>query len=109
MRGAGGFRASVYALVARIPAGRVMGYGHVAAAIGVPGAARQVGYALAALPPERDDVPWQRVVRSSGHLAFAGDPVRGSRQRALLQGEGVPFLGDRVDMARAGWIPDTGR
>ena len=105
MRGASGFRAAVYALVARIPPGRAMGYGHVAVAIGAPGAARQVGYALAALPTERDDVPWQRVVRSSGHLAFAGDPVRGSRQRALLAGEGVPFVGDRVDMEQAGWAP----
>ena len=105
MKRAGGFRAAVYALVARIPVGHAMGYGHVAVAIGAPGAARQVGYALAALPVERLDVPWQRVVRSSGHLAFAGDPVRGSRQRALLLAEGVPFLGDRVDMERAAWTP----
>jgi methylated-DNA-protein-cysteine methyltransferase-like protein len=105
MRRAGGFRAAVYALVARIPAGHAMGYGHVAVAIGAPGAARQVGYALAALPVERDDVPWQRVVRSSGHLAFAGDPVRGSLQRAMLVAEGVPFVVERVDMTRAGWMP----
>ena len=107
MKGDGGFRARVYALVARIPVGRVMGYGHVAVAMGAPGAARQVGWALAALPPAREDVPWQRVVRASGHLAFAGDPVRGSRQLALLRGEGVAFVGDRVDMARSGWTPEA--
>ena len=45
------------------------------------------------------DVPWQRIVRSDGSLA------RGERQRKLLEAEGVPFRGDRVDM-RAARLPD---
>ena len=44
------FRKRVYALVQTIPYGKVAGYGHVAAALGSPRAARQVGFALAALP-----------------------------------------------------------
>jgi methylated-DNA-protein-cysteine methyltransferase-like protein len=100
-----GFRARVYAVVAGIPAGRVMGYGHVAAALGSPGLARQVGWALAALPLARTDVPWQRVIRSSGGLAFQGDPARGALQRSLLAAEGVDFEGDRVPMARFAWTP----
>jgi len=43
-------------------------------------------------------VPWQRVVRADGSLA------KGERQRGLLEQEGVPFLGERVDM-RAAWVP----
>ena len=39
-----------------------------------------------------DDVPWHRVVRSDGSL------TQGGRQRALLEAEGVPFRGERVDM-----------
>ena len=98
------FRARVHAVVSQIPRGRVMGYGHVAAVLGCPRAARQVGWALAALP-RGTDVPWQRVIRSSGALAFQGDPARGAIQRALLEDEGVVFEDDRVPMARFGWVP----
>ncbi len=44
------------------------------------------------------DVPWQRVVRADGSLA------KGERQRRLLEAEGVPFRGERVDMREA-WVP----
>ena len=37
-------------------------------------------------------VPWHRIVRADGSLA------RGERQRALLEAEGIPFRGERVDM-----------
>jgi methylated-DNA-protein-cysteine methyltransferase related protein len=43
-------------------------------------------------------VPWQRIVRADGSLA------KGRRQRRLLESEGVPFKGERVDM-RAAWTP----
>ncbi len=100
------FRERVYEVVRRIPPGRVMGYGHVASALSQPGMARQVGWALAALPGETD-VPWQRVIRSSGHLASQGDVDRAIRQRGLLEQEGVEFTGDRVDMPRFGVPPET--
>ena len=96
------FRMRVGDLVRQIPAGHVMGYGHVGAALGVPGAARQVGYAMAALPSDTD-VPWQRVIHSDGTLATKGDPVRAVVQRGLLEREGVQFMGERVEMARFGW------
>jgi methylated-DNA-protein-cysteine methyltransferase-like protein len=98
------FRTRAWALVATIPAGRVMGYGHVATALENPGAARQVGYAMAGLPPGTD-IPWHRVVHSDGTLATKGDPVRVVVQRGLLVREGVEFLGDRIDMRRFGWTP----
>lgn len=107
MRVGTGFRARVYAVVEAIPPGRVMGYGHVAAALGQPGAARQVGWALAALP-SGTAVPWQRVVRSSGHLAMQGDPSRAREQRLRLLAEGVEVVGDRVPMDRFGWLPEPG-
>lgn len=81
-----------------------MGYGHVAAALANPGAARQVGYAMAGLPPDTE-VPWHRVVHSDGSLATKGDPVRVVVQRGLLEREGVVFTGDRIDMRRFGWSP----
>lgn len=99
-----GWNTRVQELVRSIPAGRVMGYGHVAAALGHARMARQVGWALAALPAG-SDVPWHRVLRSSGELAYAGDPQRPLLQRHLLEVEGVEFRGERVDMARFGWHP----
>jgi methylated-DNA-protein-cysteine methyltransferase related protein len=71
-----------------IPPGFVRAYGDVS-----PGAPRQAGQVLAAC--DDPTVPWQRVVRADGSLA------KGERQRKLLEAEGVPFRGDRVDMAVA--------
>ena len=61
-----------------------------------PGAPRFAGTVL--LATTDDDVPWWRIVRADGSLA------KGARQRALLEAEGVPFRGERVDM-RAARIP----
>lgn len=107
MRVGAGFRARVYAVVREIPPGRVLGYGDVAARLGSPRAARQVGWALAALPADTD-VPWHRVIRSSGHLAMQGDPGRALLQRARLEAEGVGWVGDRVPMGRFRWTPEPG-
>ena len=73
-----------------VPAGRVTTYGDLS-----PGSPRFAGAVLAAC---RDpDVPWQRIVRADGSLA------KGERQRRLLEAEGVPFRGERVDMPAA-WV-----
>jgi alkylated DNA nucleotide flippase Atl1 len=68
-----------------IPEGFVRTYGDLS-----PGAPRYTGTVLAHGHP--DDGPWHRVVRSDGTL------TQGARQRALLEAEGVPFRGERVDM-----------
>ena len=78
-----------------IPPGYVRTYGDLS-----PGAPRFAGTVLAR--GHRDDVPWYRVVRADGSLA------KGARQRALLEAEGVPFRGDRVDMAAARLEPWLG-
>ncbi len=107
-----GFRTRVYAAVRTIPPGRVASYGDVAAAIGSPGAARQVGWSLAALSeggldPQGQVVPWQRVILTTGRIAFRGDPVRGPLQRALLEEEGVLFEGEAVPMRDYRWEPQV--
>lgn len=107
-RGTLTFRAAVYLAVRRIPAGKVLGYGHVAAVIGRPRAARQVGYALAALDadgraPDGAPVPWWRVPRSDGTVAMQGDPTRGLRQLALLEADGVSLHHQRIDMRTYRW------
>lgn len=93
----------VWRVVARIPEGRVATYGQVAALAGLPGAARQVGYALSALPDD-SKVPWQRVVNSRGEVSPRRDFDGAPRQRALLVEEGVAFdERGRIDLGRFGW------
>lgn len=96
---------SVHRVVRRIPAGLVATYGQIAALAGMPGAARQVGWALHALDPD-DDVPWQRVINARGEISARGEREVEGLQRALLEAEGVEFdRRGRVDLARYGWKP----
>ena len=91
-------------MVRRIPRGRVATYGQVAAIAGLPGRARQVGYALAALKPSTA-VPWQRVVNAAGAISLRSS-AGGLSQRLLLEREGVRFgLRDRIALAEFGWRP----
>ena len=76
-----GFHDQVYALVRTIPAGRLATYGDIAAALGLRNVARHVGFALAALPPDRADVPWHRVVNSTGRLSVRGHGSASREQR----------------------------
>ena len=76
--------------VRRVPPGRVTTYGDLS-----PRAPRYAGAVLYAC--DDPGVPWQRIVRADGSLA------KGARQRRLLEAEGVPFQGERVDM-RVAWI-----
>jgi methylated-DNA-protein-cysteine methyltransferase related protein len=77
--------------VRAIPEGFVRSYGDIS-----PGAPRFAGTVLSR---SDDDLPWWRVVHADGSLA------KGDRQRALLEAEGVPFRGTRVDM-RVARLPD---
>jgi methylated-DNA-protein-cysteine methyltransferase related protein len=83
---------AVLARVRAIPPGFVRTYGDVS-----PGAPRFAGSVLSGC--DEPGLPWHRVVRADGSLA------KGARQRALLEAEGIPFRGDRVDM-RAARLPD---
>jgi alkylated DNA nucleotide flippase Atl1 len=74
--------------VRAIPEGFVSTYGDVS-----PGAPRYAGTVL--FEVDEPGLPWWRVVRADGSLA------KGDRQRRRLTAEGVPFRGERVDMARA--------
>jgi alkylated DNA nucleotide flippase Atl1 len=82
---------AVITRVRSIPPGFVTTYGDLA-----PGAPRFAGAVMAAC--HDPSVPWQRVVRADGSLA------KGERQRRLLEAEGVPFRGSRVDM-KVAWYP----
>jgi alkylated DNA nucleotide flippase Atl1 len=75
----------ILAAVSATPVGFVRTYGDVS-----PGAPRVAGAVLHAC--DDPEIPWHRIVRADGSLA------KGRRQRSLLEAEGIPFRGERVDM-----------
>jgi methylated-DNA-protein-cysteine methyltransferase-like protein len=101
-----GFRQRVEGLVARIPRGRVMTYGQLAALCGNARAARIVGGIAHFGDP---DLPWQRVVNKSGGLA-AGYPGGRSGHKQVLEGEGFAVSDDyKVDVVQLLWWPPDSR
>lgn len=101
--------AHIYNVVRQIPSGQVATYGQVAHAAGLPGQARQVGYALHALLEA--DTPWHRVINAKGTISPRAEPEQEQRQRELLEREGVVFDAQgRVDLKTYRWdvpLPDV--
>lgn len=95
----------VYAVIRRIPRGRVATYGQIARLAGLPGQARQVGYALSALPTG-SRVPWHRVINARGEVSRRSRPGAELTQRMLLEREGLRFdARGRVRLRLVQWQP----
>ncbi len=95
---------AVYRVVAAIPEGRLVSYGQVAELAGLPGRARWVGRVLSQLP-EDSQLPWQRVLRASGQLAFPAGSPRYQRQLQRLQAEGSADSNGRIRWRQCRWQP----
>ncbi len=80
----------IYATVRQIPRGKVATYGQVAELAGLPRQARQVGYALHALPA-KTTVPWHRVVNAQGKISLRTEGGADTEQQRRLQREKVRF------------------
>lgn len=93
--------AEVWALVKRIPRGRVATYGQLSQLIGKKLTPVGIGWALRAAPD--GTIPWQRVVNASGGIST--DPEHPGLQRAMLESEGVEFEGETIDLAAYQWKP----
>jgi methylated-DNA-protein-cysteine methyltransferase-like protein len=78
----------IWKTICRVPHGSVATYGQIARVAGLDGHARLVGYALHALP-RGSNVPWHRIISSTGKISLPG--VSGRRQRHLLESEGIQF------------------
>lgn len=89
--------------VRQIPRGKVASYGDVAKLSGLPGQPRLVGYALHNLP-RNSEVPWQRVINSQGKISLPRKSGSYSRQKKLLEQEGIQFENERIDFDRFGII-----
>lgn len=99
------FKEAVFKLVAKIPKGRLMTYGQVAALCGEPRAAWEVGQ-IAHYGPE--GLPWQRVVNKQGGLARGYTWGGFEGHKAALEAEGFKVSTDyHVDLAKYIWHPPT--
>ena len=95
----------IYDTVRKIPPGRVATYGQIASLAGLPGHARQVGYALHALK-SGSGVPWHRVINAQGRISLGRRMGGAQIQRLLLEEEGVEFdHRGRISPAQFGWRP----
>ncbi len=102
--------AGYYAVIRKIPEGRVMTYGDVAIAAGHPRWARRVGYALSSLNDKT--VPWWRVINAQGRISVGKG--RGHEaadlQRHLLEAEGVYIdLEGTIDLEAYRFAPKVKR
>ena len=95
------FQEAILEVVRSIPVGKVASYGQVAAYVGIPRAARQVGWAMSSMESV-PDFPWWRVLNKTGTITIKGNQFSNARlQKELLEAEGVVVSPDyTLDMAR---------
>ncbi len=89
----------ILAAIHAVPRGSVAGYGHIAQRAGLPGRARLVARVLG----QNDDpaLPWHRIVRSDGRIAFPPDSPSFDEQARRLRAEGVELRNGRVRIPEA--------
>lgn len=100
-----GYREQVFELVRRIPRGRVMTYGQIAAILGQGYTARTVGYVMHGA--DENKVPWQRVINSKGMCSTGRMTLPQDLQQSILESEGIGFDDKgRCELSRYQWHPD---
>jgi methylated-DNA-protein-cysteine methyltransferase related protein len=85
----------IWNVVSSIPRGQVSTYGAVARAAGLPGRARQAGFALR-VAPEELNLPWHRVLGAGGCIVFPPSSRHYKEQARRLRAEGVPVKDGRA-------------
>ena len=90
--------AAILRVIRSIPPGCVASYGEIATRAGLPGRARLVGRVLGDFAAP--DLPWFRVLRSDGRIAFPEGSEGFREQSRRLRGEGIDVRNGRVRMAR---------
>ena len=92
----------ILAYLRKIPQGRVVTYGQIAAALGDPKLARAVGNALHR-NPDGEKYPCYKVVSARGKLSesFAFGGLEG--QKRHLEADGIAVVNGRVDLQKYQW------
>jgi len=96
---------AVFQAIRAIPRGQVAAYGDVAHRAGLPGRARLVGRLLRE-SPRSARLPWHRVLRADGRLAFPVDSEPYAEQARKLAAEGVALVGGKVPVRFFAWRED---
>ncbi len=94
------FQDAILKVVRLVPEGKVVSYGQVAAYIGAPRAARQVGWTMRSLEGT-SDFPWWRVLNNAGRITIKGNQANTPLlQKELLEGEGIKIVeGEGYELA----------
>ena len=85
----------IWHVISAIPRGKATTYGSVARAAGLPGRARQVGFALRTAP-DGLNLPWHRVVGAGGRIVFPASTRARREQARRLRAEGIRVVKGRV-------------
>lgn len=97
------YRQRVFKLVSRIPSGKVMTYGQLAAILGEGYTPRTVGFVMHSA---EGDLPWHRVINSQGACSTGGLLLPANKQQLMLEREGVNFdERGRCDLQKCVWTP----
>jgi methylated-DNA-protein-cysteine methyltransferase-like protein len=100
------FYKEVYALVRKIPKGKVASYGDIAAYLGTKGSARTVGYAMNNAHHVSPTVPAHRVVNRNGLLTGKHHFGSSNMMQQLLENEGITIINDQIqDFEKVRWKP----
>ena len=86
--------AAIIAAIRAVPKGEVAGYGEIARRAGLPGRARMVARLLS--NNQDGELPWHRILRSDGSIAFPKDSVHYAEQTQRLRAEGVEVVNGKV-------------
>ncbi len=95
----------ISATLTLVPSGKVVSYGQLADLAGLPGRARLVGRCLKEAGD--DALPWHRVIRGDGKIAFPAGSEAADEQRQRLLAEGVIVNNYRISLRAFGWQPDA--
>jgi len=102
------FQEAIIQAVRTVPSGKVVSYGQIAAYVGSPRAARQVGWAMRSLEGT-PDFPWWRVLNNAGRITIKGNEYNSAQmQKELLESEGIPVSQSlELDIERYRFRPDN--
>jgi methylated-DNA-protein-cysteine methyltransferase-like protein len=102
------FREAVWTACMRVPHGRVTTYAHIARLVGFPNHSRSVGRVLKEGGWQENDVPWQRIINSSGKISLRSNRGQVNVQAQLLQQEGIQVTSvayqHSISLNRYGWF-----
>lgn len=102
------FTQKVIQVIKSIPFSKVVSYGQVAAYVGFPRAARQVGWTLRSIK-DSNSLPWWRVINSKGRISIEGNLYNDKHlQKKLLESEGIVISSDfKIDIEKYRFIADN--